>query len=242
MVAGGAEKRRPVASKYKGIVRELSHRISMMKQGDQLPSELQLSGEFGVSPMTVRRALQVLIDAGRVVAVRGKGTFVQRPGVVNRMEMRSFTQAVKSAGMEPSTQLLWASTSPSDKALAALLDIAPGAMAYRIERLRFADEQPIALEVVSLSADKYPGLLGMDLTRPLHELLATHFNTYSAEMETRIGAAIPDPREAELLRIDRSVPCLRLHSRRHDLTGRVELAAVALYRGDLWEVITNQHF
>lgn len=230
-----------MASKYKGIVRELSRRISTMKQGDRLPSELQVSREFGVSPMTVRRALQVLIDAGRVTAVRGKGTFVQRPGVVNRMEMRSLTQAVRSAGMDSSIQLLWASTSPSDRELAALLDIAPGVMAYRIERLRFADEQPIALEVVSLAADKYPGLLGMDLTRPLHELLAS-FNTYSAEMETRIGAAVPDAREAELLRIDPSVPCLRLHSRRHDTTGKVELAAVALYRGDLWEVVTNQHF
>lgn len=231
-----------MAPKYQGIVRELSQRIAKMKQGDQLPTELALSEEFGVSPMTVRRALGILADAGRITAVRGRGTFVLRPGVTNRMEMVSFTQAVRSAGMVPSARVLGTSTAPATKDEAKELEIRVGDPVYHIQRLRFADGQPICIDDHLLIANRYPDLLNRDLTRSLNDVFTMHYNAVSASGVFRIAASLPTEWEADLLEIGESTPCLRVHVRRLDTAGDVKEATTSLYRGDLWELLTEQQF
>lgn len=231
-----------MASKYEGIVRSLSQQITTMQRGDQLPTEIELSQQFGVSPMTVRRALGILIDSGRLKATRGKGTFVLRPGVMNRMEMVSFTQAVKSAGMVPRTQVLSTSTLAADDEVAESLEIQPGETVYRISRLRFADESPIAIETNHVSAQLYPGLLDLDITKPFGEVLTENYGTRSATAENRIGAVLPDEEEARLLGIGRGVACVRVHTKRYETGGRVEQLGTSIFRGDLWEIMTEQEF
>lgn len=231
-----------MAAKYTEIVRELSQQIATMKRGEQLPTELALSEEFDVSPMTVRRALGILADSGRIIAVRGRGTFVLRPGVTNRMEMISFSQAVRSAGMAPSARVLSASTDEGTAQEIDELEIEPGSMVYRFERLRYADDRPICIDSHLLSAERFPDLLRMDLTRSLHEILTSQFNSFAASLESRIAAELPDGREAAFLEVTEATPCLRVHSRRRSPDGAIEQVASSLYRGDLWEIVTDQQF
>src|SRR5512144_2505986 len=64
---------------YLQLVNILRHNVAtgVLRPGDQLPSESQLCKRYGVSPMTVRRAINILIDHGVVTAEQGRGTFVK---------------------------------------------------------------------------------------------------------------------------------------------------------------------
>jgi GntR family transcriptional regulator len=66
----------PAYAQLAGILRHSIAR-GTLRPGDQLPSESQLVNRYGVSPMTVRRALNILIDQGIVTAEQGRGTFVK---------------------------------------------------------------------------------------------------------------------------------------------------------------------
>ena len=67
---------------YLNIGEQLSTEVSRMQPGDRLPKERELAERFAVSRMTVRQALSLLADQGRVYSVRGHGTFVAQPHVV----------------------------------------------------------------------------------------------------------------------------------------------------------------
>jgi GntR family transcriptional regulator len=64
---------------YAQLVNSLRHSMAAgwLRPGDQLPSEAQLRKRYGVSPMTIRRAINILVDQGIVVAEQGRGTFVR---------------------------------------------------------------------------------------------------------------------------------------------------------------------
>ena len=67
---------KPAYAQLAGILR---HRVAAgaLRPGDQLPSESQLCERYGVSPMTVRRAINLLVDQGVIIAEQGRGTFVK---------------------------------------------------------------------------------------------------------------------------------------------------------------------
>ncbi|MEN9862506.1 MAG: GntR family transcriptional regulator [Polynucleobacter sp.] len=75
--------------------------------GQQVPSESELTETYGISRVTVRQALQLLVKSGQLVAKRGKGTFVARTTLQQDLSsLQGFHEALKSQGVEPQTELL----------------------------------------------------------------------------------------------------------------------------------------
>lgn len=225
-----------VAAKYEIVMEGLSQMISTMEPGDRLPSEDQLSQQFSVSRMTVRRALQRLNDAKRIVGIRGSGTFVARPTVTKTMKIASFTESMRSAGMVARSVLLSAALELSDAESAARLGIEPGAPIYIIRRLRLGDDVPLCLERTLLFAAPFPGLLGYDLTGSLYELMQRKYSVAPARGDVRVAAVVPSAEEAGLLRVDQTVPCLRVENLAEATEKRFAEATVSLYRGDRYEL------
>ena len=75
----GAAARAPYEPAYLHIANTIAEQIGagVYRPGDQLPTEPQLRATFGVSPVTVRRAVNILLDRGLVTTTQGKGTFVR---------------------------------------------------------------------------------------------------------------------------------------------------------------------
>lgn len=149
---GGAEKWRVRGSSagqdryepaYIHIVRTVSERIARgdYRPGDQLPSESQFCAEFSVSPMTLRRAVNMLADRGIVATAQGRGTFVR--GLY--LGEASFTlQQLTDRWHDESTEvrLLAASIIPATDEVAAVLGLPPGASTVFLRRLFLNDGQP----------------------------------------------------------------------------------------------------
>ncbi len=126
--------------------------------GTPVPPERTLAAEFDTSRTTVRQALQELVVEGRLERIQGKGTFVAKPKVSQALQLTSYTEDMRAQGLEPTSQLLDIGYITADDRLAELLDIAAGGRVLRIERLRMANAEPMAIETTHLSAKRFPAL------------------------------------------------------------------------------------
>jgi GntR family transcriptional regulator len=224
-------------AKYEVVLKDLSQTIATMSPGERLPSEQQLATTYGVSGMTVRRALQVLIEAKRIVGIRGRGTFVAQPTITKRMVITSFTESMKAAGMTARAEVLAASLEPATDAVAKLLEIPQPEQVITLSRLRYGDDTPLCLDRSALRAANFPGLLGRDLTGSLYEVLRKQYGIQLSRAESRVSAVLPNADEARLLRITPAMPCIRVVSRSMSDDGSVAESTTSVYRGDLYELV-----
>ncbi|OJU41113.1 MAG: hypothetical protein BGN97_17310 [Microbacterium sp. 69-10] len=229
-----------MVAKYQQILHTLSSRIDAMSPGEALPSEEELSKEFGVSPMTTRRALTILLDAKRIVGIRGKGTFVAQRSMTRTMTLMSFSEAMRSHGRVPHSQILGMSMGPADADTASALQIDEGVHVYSIRRLRFGDDVPIGVDETALPADRFPGLLGHDLTGSLYAVLREQYGTAIERATSRISAVIPDAETTELLQLADGTPCLAVRATAKDEADTIVESTRSLYRGDLYD-LTVEH-
>lgn len=111
--------------------------------GEQLPSEMKLVEAYGVSPMTVRRAINLLAAQDVITTMRGKGSFVKAVSIEDAAfylrDMKSFF----SAEQETTVKVIEARFVPADARLARKLQIQPGTKVIYIRRLLFVAENPV---------------------------------------------------------------------------------------------------
>ncbi|PCE15777.1 hypothetical protein AUC47_12995 [Microbacterium sp. SZ1] len=226
-----------MAAKYELVMKELSAEIAEMRAGDQLPTEQQLAARFNVSSMTVRRALEALTHAKRIVGIRGKGTFVAEPALTKRMTLASFTESMRAAGRTARAEVLSAGIAPASADVADGLGLEAAASVYTVERLRFGDDTPLSIDRSQLPAELFPNLLGNDLTGSLYEILRRRYDVHLTRASSRVAAVLPTEREAELLGITADQPCLRVVARGSLGDGRVVEVTRSIYRGDLYELL-----
>ena len=165
-----AEDRQP---KYLRIHAELRDRITsgQWPAGTSLPAQRDLAGEFGVSIMTLRQALQLLADDGLIAARHGSGTYVAARYEYDLGHLRSFAADLAAQGAEIRTRLLAAGIiTPADEVSARLGG--PGQV-LRLRRLRLAGGRPLIMQTSYLPLPLADGLDPADLAqRGLYTVLA----------------------------------------------------------------------
>lgn len=119
---------------------------------DALPGERELAETFGVSRVTVRKALRELIAEGLLHQRQGAGTFINRsPHVEQRLSaLASFTEDIGDRGLKPDSRWLSRSLATATPEEAMALALRPGAKVVRLHRLRLADGTPLAIELSTL--------------------------------------------------------------------------------------------
>ena len=149
-----------------GRVREaLEARIASgsLAPGQQLPTERELSETFGVSRVTVRRAIASLTESGLVHAIQGRGTFVDL-GTSGRAAQRACSASTtwSARHVAVSSQAIEATVRPATISEAEDFQIAPGAELFALERLRMLDDLPVALDFTLVPVALEPALPGLD--------------------------------------------------------------------------------
>ncbi len=114
-----------------------------LRPGDRVPSEVQLCERYGVSPMTARRALNILLDEGLVTAARGRGTFV-KPLVLGAATFGLHALEELFSGERTSVRFLSVRTIPSTPRIHQRLGVPVDDKVIAIRRLLSRDSAPVA--------------------------------------------------------------------------------------------------
>ena len=196
--------------------------------------------EFDTSRTTVRQALAELVVEGRLERIQGKGTFVAKPKVAQALQLTSYTEDMRAQGLEPTSRLLEIGYVAADDDLAERLGIRASAKVLRIERLRMANGEPMAIETTHLSQQRFPGLRKL-LTRysSLYTALAEEYGVHLAEAEETIETALATPTEAGLLGTDTGLPMLLLSRHSIDADGEPVEWVRSVYRGDRYKFVAR---
>lgn len=141
------------AARYEQIADHLRDLVDRSGPGERLPSEAELCGQFGVSRMTARHAVQQVEAEGLIERRRGAGTFVRSRTVPRDLgSPLSFSENMRARGMEPTSQTLeWGRVMPTADERSAL-GLEADEDGFVLERLRCADGIPMALERAVMSA------------------------------------------------------------------------------------------
>ena len=116
--------------------------------GHAIPSERQLSQDFGVSRLTVRAAIDELAREGYLVRRRGSGTFVSEPKIAQELTMSSFSEEMRKRGMRPASKTLSLEVKHAGAYLGRCLHVSPSERIVVATRLRLADDETMAIETL----------------------------------------------------------------------------------------------
>jgi GntR family transcriptional regulator len=180
--------------------------------GSRLPSEPDLCQMFGVSRMTVRQAVQQLVDEGRLVRGRGRGTFVARPPLqreINSQYLDGFFATLTARGHTVSSRVLALDRVAAGETAAAALGLATGVQVYRLERLRLVDGAPVSVQIACLPVLLVPGLERFDFGRhSLYGVLREEYGLQVSAIEQKISARAATPQLAHLMDLPPGSPLL----------------------------------
>jgi GntR family transcriptional regulator len=235
-----ADERVARVPKYYRLKRHLLEMTETLAPGSPVPPERTLALEFDTSRTTVRQALQELVVEGRLERIQGKGTFVAKPKVAQALQLTSYTEDMRAQGLEPTSRLLEMGYITAADDLAERLDIRPGGRVLRIERLRLANGEPMAIETTHLSARRFPGLRKhLQRYSSLYAALGEVFDVHLAEAEETIETALATPREAGLLGTDVGLPLLLLCRHSFETDGTPVEWVKSVYRGDRYKFVAR---
>ena len=219
--------------KYRRLREALIHMIRGLPEGAALPTERELGAQFGVSRATVRHALQRLEAEQRIHRRQGKGTFVARAKIEQRLGLTSHTEEMRARGMVPGSKLIDVSRIPASTEVATALRLGEGTEVLQIERLRLADWEPIAIEVLYLNAERFDGIsAALGESASFYQLLLSDYGVELASAEETIEAVVAGAREADLLGCGLAAPLLLISRLTLDTGGRPTEYVRSLYRGD----------
>jgi GntR family transcriptional regulator len=215
--------------------------IESLSPGDSIPSERQLSVDLGVSRLTLRAALDDLVREGYVVRRRGAGTFVSEPKVAKGVgTVSSFSHDMRERGMKPASRTLDLQVVPAGARLGRILHVSPSEPVAVIKRLRLADQEPMAIELLHVRQSLVPGLTAADLeTNSFYDLLGERYQVEIVGGTQTVEPTVTNEEESNALGVPLHSPALLFERVTRATTGDVVEFTSSTYRGDRYRLVSE---
>jgi GntR family transcriptional regulator len=204
--------------------------------GDRLPSEARLAAQCRVNRNTIRQALSELVSRGLLSTKNGVGTFItSRTPERARYSLdhiSSFSQDMHYAGYTPKTRLIAKRVIGATEEISDKLMLGTRSEVIQIVRLRMGDQTPFILERSHLPYEEFKGILDMNLTVSLYQLLGDYFGVELDRSVQNFRAELLTGQEARLLKVPRGSPGIFLESVIFNTKGVAVELLQSHYRGD----------
>ena len=234
-------------TKFEKVAQSLVERIQqgIYSNMQRLPSEYQLADEYGVSRLTVRKAIERLVTAKILVKDPGKGTYIMSTNSSNKVEsgrmgLQSFTEAAETYGKQSRTQVLdYQPLIQPDQRVEEKLNLRnnPQPEVDELVRLRFWDDDPMTIEDIVILHKYVANHQKNDFKHSLFQILAETVEiAYSNE---EIEAIKVDEKLAKLLHVQEGDPILCVHSLTYTADGQPIFYDTSYYRADKYTFKTT---
>lgn len=202
-------------TKYLKIASALRKDIKagVYKPGDHLPVERELQEHFKVSKMTIRHALQVLEQQGVARIERGRGAFVTDIQIRRSKEILGLTELLTRKGLRCHSKVLHLDKINPDRQIQEMMNIKEDDEIYFLHRIRYADDEAIAIEYSYINAIYCPGLEMFNLEEfSLYDIFYEHYKLHIAWAKDEISADNIRGEDASILLQAKSGPALIVHN------------------------------
>ena len=223
------------------LVREhLLELIDSHEVGAAIPPERRLAAHLEVSRVTLRRVIADLVREGYLTRRQGSGTFVAAPKIAQPLTMTSFSEDMLRRGLKPGARTLCLEVVPAGARIARRLEISPHDHIVRVERLRLADDETMAIETLHTPVSVVPDLDAEDLEqRSFYDLLTERYGITLAHATQTIEPTVTSPEESARLGVPDLSPAFLFQRVSYDAEERVIEFVRSLYRGDRYQLVTE---
>lgn len=223
---------------YQQLQRSLRNIIESRVLGpdDALPPERDLAEELAVSRITVRKAIDGLVEEGLLIRRQGSGTFVSNRVEKNFAKLTSFSEDMRARGRKPHSVWLNRAAGSVTPEEALALRSSPGTPVYRFHRIRYADDAPMALEYATVLASCLQSVEAVESS--LYEALEKTGNRPAHALQ-RLRAVLLTGEQAQLLKAQEKDPGLLVERLGSLKDGRTIEFTQSFYRGDIYDFVAE---
>jgi GntR family transcriptional regulator len=216
-------------------------RSGRLHADEALPSERDLSKQLGISRVTVRKALAGLVEKGMLVQRWGSGTFIAPAVQVEQplSRLSSFTDDMVSRGFKPGAVFLNRVIGPATPKESMALGLSPGELVSRVDRLRTADDVPMAIEHAVLPNRLLPD--PQSVQSSLYAVLIASGRGPKRALQ-RLHAVQLNAEQARLLQVPVGTAALYIERRSFDESGFPVEFTSSYYRGDAYDFVAELSF
>jgi GntR family transcriptional regulator len=213
-----------------------------LKAGARLPPERELCQQLGISRVTLRKALNQLVEAGVLASSHGRGWYVGRATARREWPntLESFSETAARMGLEPQSEVLRAEVTPASFDEAEGLSIVPGTDLFHLERVRLLDGVPIALDLTQIAVAVLPEVVRADFSKG--QSLYSTLEQAGVELvraDSTIEAREAHASEARHLRIAEGKPLLIMRQVSYDMNGHPLFTSTIKYVGERYRLRTS---
>lgn len=223
---------------YQQLQRSLRNAIEkrLVAPDDALPPERELAEELSVSRITIRKAIDGLVEEGLLVRRQGAGTFVCARVEKNFAKLTSFSEDMRARGRKPRSVWLNKSSGTVTPEESLTLRLSPGTPVYRFHRIRYADDAPMALEYATILGSCLPSIEAVDSS--MYEALEKAGNRPVRALQ-RLRAVLFTAEQAKLLKAHEKDAGLLVERVGFNSEGRAVEFSQSFYRGDIYDFVAE---
>jgi len=223
---------------YQQLQRALRAAIDQHLFGPEeaLPAERQLATDLSVSRITVRKAIDGLVDEGLLVRRPGSGNFINTRIEKNFAKLTSFSEDMRARGRNPRSVWLKRSEGTVSPEEALRLRLSPGTPVYRFNRIRYADDVPMCLEYATIVASCLPSLDAVQVS--MYDALELAGNRPVRALQ-RLSALLLNAEQATLLQAHEGDAGLQVERLGFLRDGRAVEFCRSYFRGDMYDFVAE---
>ncbi|MDR0922432.1 MAG: GntR family transcriptional regulator [Lactobacillales bacterium] len=226
------EEKKPI---YLQVAETIEERIQEHKyvSSQRLPSDYELAAEFSVSRLTVRKAIEYLIQKQLLVRYKNRGTYVMNQEKIHSGEsgLRGFSEVAEAQGKKTRSKIIESGEVPFHEKLWETLEAAENEEIYHVKRVRYLDDEPMTMENLYIRRKFLPKeMTTSELEHSIFGLIEQTMKIAYSHQE--IEAILATKEVAKLLEIEVGSPTFFAKSRTYSVTGIPILYDESHYRAD----------
>lgn len=220
----------PLYMQLKQIIKEDISK-GVYKAGQKLPPEAELCSTYGVSRITVRRAITDLVEEGVLFSQQGKGSYVRENKEKRELiSVGSFSDITTASGKTPSSQILSNVIMEAGEKFAGVFKIQPNDRMLKLHRILFIDDQPFIIELSYFPLQLLPDLEKHIGESPsTYQILKRRYGMEPAYSEKTLEVVLATEQEANIFGCDRGAPLYRIDKTSYEPKGRPFHYSQSLY-------------